>query len=242
MERLAGAISSEFCKDFERLWRLELEVVCSASSLGLSRSDSDPEDTPDDDEFDDIFLELLTDPRLPFVLLPLPFSPDLLPPSSADEVPGAVDPRLAPPEKALRICVNGAKFPLSSYRHAIKYTPGAARVEKIQRIESIKANEILVGINSHPDAPELCFMPSTFSRRGLVSSILLSSSKSGSRASSVPSDFSLSSSSCEFLLDSVTVADEKIFPYELLREGAGVEGGDTRAERMFKEFIVLSQP
>lgn len=177
------------------------------------------------------------------MLLPLPFSPDLIPSSSANEdIPGVVDPRLAPPEKALRICVNGAKFPLSSYRHAIKYTPGAARVEKIQRMESIKANEILVGINSHPDAPELCFVTSTFSRRGLISSILLSSSQSGSRASSAPSDFSMGSSPCEFLLDSVTVVDEKIFPYELLREGAGVDGGDTRADRMFKEFIVLSQP
>lgn len=197
MDRLAGAISSELCKDFERLWRLEVEEVCSASFLGLSRSDSDSEDTPDDEELDDNFLELLTVPRLP-VLLPLPFSPDFRPSSSAtEETPDActVDPRLAPPEKALRICVNGAKFPLSSYRHAIKYTPGAARVEKIQRMESIKANEILVGISSHPDAPELCFMPSTFSRKGLDSSIVLSSSHSGSRASSAPSDFSFSSSS-----------------------------------------------
>jgi hypothetical protein len=34
-----------------------------------------------------------------------------------------------------------------------------------------------------------------------------------------------------------------MFPYELLREGAGVCGGDTRAERMrSREFIVVSKP
>ena len=49
-------------------------------------------------------------------------------------------------------------------------------------------------------------------------------------------------SSREFLLDSVSVAEENMFPKELLLDGDGVCGGDTRAERIFREFIVLSEP
>jgi hypothetical protein len=46
----------------------------------------------------------------------------------------------------------------------------------------------------------------------------------------------------EPLLDSVAPAEDNILPYELDREEDGVCGGDTRAERMFREFIVLSEP
>lgn len=66
----------------------------------------------------------------------------------------------------------------------------------------------------------------------------LSCSAFGSFADSI---FSLTSPR-EFLLDAVIVVDEYILPYELDREGAGVGGGETRAERIFKEFIVLYEP
>jgi len=151
MDRLAGAISSEFCNDLEREWRLADDAPDSPFSLmDRSRSDSDSEDMPDEDELDDTALVPFVQVRLPNVLFPLFCSPTAFP-SSVAAIPKAwaVDARLAPPEKAVpnfRICEIGAKLPLSSYRHAIKYTPGAARVEKIQRIESKKATEILLGI------------------------------------------------------------------------------------------------
>jgi hypothetical protein len=151
-----------------------------------------------------------------------------------------VDPLLAPPEKTVpsfRICVNGAKIPRSSYRHAIRYTPGAAKVDSTQRTESRKAIEMVLGILCHEREPELEYTLSSFSK-GVFSSKVDSSSFSQSGTSFVPSSFS-SMSPREFLLDS---ADDKIFPYELDREGAGVWGGDTRAERIFKEFIVLYEP
>jgi hypothetical protein len=152
---------------------------------------------------------------------------------------------LLPPGKQVpnfRSCENGAKVPLSSYRHAIKYTPGAANAEKAQQVESMRAIDILLGMMCHAGLSEdSCSLPS-FSKRGVSSCTVLSSSSSASSASAASSVFSLNIPSREFLLASVTVAEERILPYELLREGAGVCGGETRAERMFKEFIVLSEP
>jgi hypothetical protein len=105
---------------------------------------------PDEDELDDTALVPFVEVRLPNVLFPLFCSPTSFPSSVAAILKAwAVDVRLAPPEKAVpnfRICEIGAKLPLSSYRHAIKYTPGAARVEKIQRSESKRVAEILLGI------------------------------------------------------------------------------------------------
>ena len=113
------------------------------------------DDMPDEEEFDGSALTPFEDPRLPTALFLLLCSPKA-PPSSMAEIPRAwgVDVRLEPGENtapSLRICENGAKFPPSSYRHAIKYAPGAAKVEKIQRIESSKLDEILLGITCHPD-------------------------------------------------------------------------------------------
>jgi hypothetical protein len=44
----------------------------------------------------------------------------------------------------------------------------------------------------------------------------------------------------EFLRDSFT--EDKRLPNELDREGFGVWGGDTRAEIIFREFIVHFEP
>ena len=84
-------------------------------------------------------------------------------------------------------------------------------------------------------------MLSSFFSKGVSSLKGESSSFSASGPSLVPSVFSLMSPR-EFLLDSVKVVDDRMFPYELDREGAGVCGGDTRAESIFKEFIVLCEP
>jgi hypothetical protein len=163
-----------------------------------------------------------------------------------DEIPSAcvVDALLAPPEKTVpsfRICVKGAKLPRSSYRHAIRYTPGAAKVDKTQRTESRKAIEMVLGILCHERELELEWMLSSFSKGVFSLKVESSSSFSASGASFVASLFSLMSPR-EFLLDSGSVVDDRMFPYELEREGTGVWGGDTRAERMFKEFIVLYEP
>jgi len=79
MDRLAGEISSEPCNDFERVCRLEdPEPAFSVSLIERSRSDSDSDDIPDEDEFDESPLVPLTDPRLPNALLPLFWSPKTL--------------------------------------------------------------------------------------------------------------------------------------------------------------------
>jgi hypothetical protein len=66
--------------------------------------------------------------------------------------------------------------------------------------------------------------------------------ETSSTESSSSMAFSLSTSSLELLLTSVDPAKLKALPYEFVREGAGVCGGDTRAERMFREFIFLPRP
>lgn len=69
IERLAGAISSEACSDFERVCRAEADNDdCSVSLMDRSRSDSDSEDRPDEEEFDEKPFLPLTDVRLPEVL------------------------------------------------------------------------------------------------------------------------------------------------------------------------------
>jgi hypothetical protein len=70
---------------------------------------------------------------------------------------------------------NGAKFPLSSYRHAIKYTPGAAKVEKNHRIESKSATEILLGISSQCGSGERLISLLSLLSRGVSSLAELSS-------------------------------------------------------------------
>jgi hypothetical protein len=155
IDRLAGAISSEPCNDFERVWRLDDdESSFSPSVIERSRSDSDSDDIPDEDEFDDSPLIDFDDPRLPNALLPLFGSPNK-PALSALEMrtSSAAEARLPVPENEapnFRSCEKGANVPLSSHRHAIKYTPGAANVEKIQRIESMRTKDILFGMMSHP--------------------------------------------------------------------------------------------
>jgi len=78
-----------------------------------------------------------------------------------------------------------------------------------------------------------------FSSGSLPVSTMAEISSTGSSSSMA---FSLSTSSLELLLTSVDPAKLKALPYEFVREGAGVCGGDTRAERMFREFIFLSKP
>lgn len=51
MDLRAGAISSEFCIDFDRVCRAG-ELASPYSSSLIGRSDSDSEDNPDDDELD----------------------------------------------------------------------------------------------------------------------------------------------------------------------------------------------
>ena len=151
MDRLAGAISSELCNDFEREWRVADDAPDSpVSPIDRSRSDSDSEDMPDEVELDDNALVPFVEVRLLNVIFPLSCSPPEFP-SSVAAIPRvwAVDARLDPPAKAVpnfRIFEIGAKWPLSSYRHAIKYTPGAASVETIPRIDSNRVTEILLGI------------------------------------------------------------------------------------------------
>lgn len=48
--------------------------------------------------------------------------------------------------------------------------------------------------------------------------------------------------SLEPRLDPAPFPADSIFPKELDREVVGDGGGDTRAESIFKEFIVLSEP
>jgi hypothetical protein len=87
---------------------------------------------------------------------------------------------------------------------------------------------------------------STFSKRGVSSCAVFSYASPFSFCASgvsrfSPSAFSLGKVPLEFLLDSIT-ADDKILPSELDREGFGVGGGDTRAEIIFREFIVQFKP
>ena len=51
IDRLAGAISSDGCNDFDRIWRLEA-VGISPSLIDLSRSDSESDESPDDEELE----------------------------------------------------------------------------------------------------------------------------------------------------------------------------------------------
>jgi hypothetical protein len=245
IDRLAGAISSEPCNDLERVWRPELpDAEWSSSLINRSKSDSDSEDIPDEDELEEN-LDAFADPRRPEALFPLLCSSNGFPTSMA-EIPRAcvIEALLGLVEKAdpsFKICEKGAKFPLSSYRHAIKYTPGAAKVDSTQRIESKKLREVL-GMMFQPADSELNCPAPSFSKRGVSSLAVSSFPFSASAISVAPPPFSLNISSLDPLLDSVTSAEDNILPYELDREGAGVCGGDTRAERMFKEFIVLSEP
>lgn len=101
---------------------------------------------------------------------------------------------------AMRICSSrgfGLWDVQNSESHAIRYTPGAASIDKIQRIDSIK----------------------TLAKR------------SGSMCQ--PEDLTCGWST---LRDFSSISAG--FVYELARDGVGVWGGDTRAEMMFREFIV----
>lgn len=134
------------------------------------------------------------------------------------------------------ICEKGAKHPLSSYKHAIKYTPGEANVESTHRIDSIiplESLEIILG-----EEPEV-FAPFSLFKRGVSSLTTSSLPESASGLSADPSIVSLNdTSSLEPRRDSFPVADASMFPYEFEREGDGDGGGETRAERIFKEFIL----
>jgi hypothetical protein len=71
IERLAGAVSSESCCDFDRVWRVEPPSGgCSASSTIPSGSDSDSDESPDDEEFEASILGDFADSRLPAALFP----------------------------------------------------------------------------------------------------------------------------------------------------------------------------
>ena len=66
----------------------------------------------------------------------------------ADEFLLVVPPKMLP---SLLICENGANLPLSSYKHAIKYTPGLANVESTHLIDSIiplDSREIILGVEA----------------------------------------------------------------------------------------------
>lgn len=51
IDRLAGAISSDGCNDFDLVWWLKV-VGVSPSLIDLSRSESDSEESPEDEEFE----------------------------------------------------------------------------------------------------------------------------------------------------------------------------------------------
>ena len=89
MDLLAGAISSEPWRDLERVWRFEdAEPGFSPSLMDLSRSDSDSDDKPDEDEFDDNPLVPRAKPRFPTVFLPLFGAPNGVP-MSEESIPTA---------------------------------------------------------------------------------------------------------------------------------------------------------
>jgi hypothetical protein len=67
-------------------------------------------------------------------------------------------------------CNNGAKFPFSSYKQAIRYTPGAANVESIHRIEFMIVVAMRLGITCHVEDRELKFFDSPWESKGVTSS------------------------------------------------------------------------
>lgn len=229
IDRLAGVVSSESCCDFDRVWRVEPPSWCrSASSSIPSGSDSDSDESPDDEECEAKVLGNLAESRLPAAFFPFLWTLNELW-SSADETPSAsaVDELADPPKKtapSLRICENGAKFPLASYRNAIRYTPGAAKVDSTQRMESRSVRDN-PGATFHPEGSRLANWFSGFSNKGVSSCAALSyvaPSVSASRVSLLfPSVFSLSKVPREFLLDSINPADSR-FPSELDLDGPGV--------------------
>jgi len=123
--------------------------------------------------------------------------------------------------------------------------PGAATADSSQRIESIKAEEMRFGMASQPVAASSGSCDFSFPNRGVSSSAAPRASAvfSLSWASSVSSFSSPKKSPLELVLASVLlVADDKTLPYELDLDGPGVCVGETRPERMLREFIVLSTP
>ena len=122
--------------------------------------------------------------------------------------------------------------------------PGAATADRIHLMESIKIEEMRFGSAGQPVASSSGRRGFSFPNNGLFSSAVpgLPFMFSVPWASSVSSFFSPRFSSLELFLASVFVADDKTLPYELVREGAGACAGETRPERMLREFIVLSKP
>ena len=82
MDLLAGAISSEFCNDLDLVCRFELP---EATSL-MERSDSDPDDNPDEEELDWATFDALVEARRPPEGFPLVFPPTGVSPSR-DDIP-----------------------------------------------------------------------------------------------------------------------------------------------------------
>lgn len=87
IDRLAGAISSPPCKDFDLVCLVE--DVGSESLMERSRSDSDSDDIPDEDEDEECVFDGLVEALMPDALFPLfnPFNPPA--PSSVDDIPRA---------------------------------------------------------------------------------------------------------------------------------------------------------
>jgi hypothetical protein len=169
---------------------------------------------PEEEEFEDTScLDGFVNSRHPDKLFPV-FWSSKRPPSFVPVIPSAcvVDALLALPEKdapSFRICEKGVNFPRSLYRHATKYTPGAAKVDNTQRIESMSVLVIRFGMRCHPIVSGSLDASSPLSNREVFSLMILPLSFSAFSGS--PSAFSLVSSR-EFLLDSVPTVDVRMFP------------------------------
>ena len=68
IDRLAGAISSGFCRDFDRVCRAEPDAARSVSLTVRSRSESESDDMPDEEEFEEVALDTLMEVSLPVAL------------------------------------------------------------------------------------------------------------------------------------------------------------------------------
>lgn len=157
-----GLISSVLCVLDDRDCRPP-----DAAALPLSRScsDSDSLERPEEEEPDENMGRATMALPLPMLIISLGAEPSL---AFSSELDLRASLRRVP--KSFRIGRRGEKWPSESYRQAMRYVPGAARVDRTQRRELMKALATLLGNRCQDDCLKPACLRSVSCSRGVFSS------------------------------------------------------------------------